>query len=153
MPAPRWGIPPAPQDRVIRRLSASIGVGPIVSAEFLSIKALRKISGDAAANRYIARLQSAIDTQDKPLPAFDAIDGNSDLGKMCRYVYGLLLLLSLEKLVGEAKMQAFMRGMLVSPSPKSWAELQTIAVKAGIDAKTWEHWRASCVAGGRQRCQ
>ncbi|WP_142807794.1 M1 family metallopeptidase [Stenotrophomonas maltophilia] len=123
------------------------------SAEFLSIKALREISGDAAADRYIARLQSAIDTQDKPLPAIDAIDGKSDLGEMYRYVYAPLLLLSLEKQVGEAKMQAFMRGLLAAPSPKSWAELQGIALKAGIDAKAWENWRASCVAGGRQRCQ
>ncbi|MFB3130206.1 MAG: hypothetical protein ACE1Y7_11005, partial [Lysobacteraceae bacterium] len=117
------------------------------------IKALREISGDAAADRYIARLQSAVDTHDKPLPPFDAIDGNSDLGEIYRYVYAPLLLLSLEKQVGEAKMQAFMRGLLASPSPKGWAELQGIALKAGIDLKTWEHWRASCVAGGRQRCQ
>ncbi|HIE4139784.1 TPA: hypothetical protein ACXM5A_000198 [Stenotrophomonas maltophilia] len=123
------------------------------SAEFLSIKALREISGDAAADRYIARLQSAIEMQEKPLPAFDAIDGNSDLGEMYRYVYAPLLLLSLEKQVGEAKMQAFMRGLLASPSPKNWAELQGIAMKAGIDAKAWEHWRASCVAGGRPSCR
>lgn len=121
------------------------------SAEFLSIKALREISGDAAADRYIARLQSAIDTQEKPLPAFDAIDGSSDLGEMYRYVYAPLLLLSLEKQVGEAKMQAFMRGLLAAPSPRSWAELQTIALKAGIDTKAWEHWRASCVAGGKAK--
>ncbi|HFL1971587.1 TPA: hypothetical protein ACG3C3_000922 [Stenotrophomonas maltophilia] len=123
------------------------------SAEFLSIKALREISGDAAADRHIARLQSAIDKMEKPLPAFDAIDGNSDLGELYRYGYGPLLLLSLEKQVGEAKMQAFMRGLLAAPSPKNWAELQGIALKAGIDARDWEHWRASCVAGGRQRCQ
>ncbi|WP_414495149.1 hypothetical protein [Stenotrophomonas maltophilia] len=123
------------------------------SAEFLSIKALREISGDAAADRHIARLQSAIDKTDKPLPAFDAIDSNSDLGELYRYGYGPLLLLSLERQVGEARMQAFMRGLLAAPSPKNWAALQGIALKAGIDAKAWEHWRASCVAGGRQRCQ
>lgn len=123
------------------------------SAEFLSIKALREISGDAAADRYIARLQSAIEKQEKPLPAFDAIDGSSDLGELYRYGYGPLLLLSLEKQVGEAKMQAFMRRLLAAPSPRNWSELQGIALKAGIDAKAWENWRASCVAGGRQRCQ
>ncbi|MBH1431253.1 hypothetical protein I5U42_08070 [Stenotrophomonas maltophilia] len=123
------------------------------SAEFLSIKALREITGDDVADRYIARLQSAIDKTDKPLPAFDAIDGNSDLGELYRYGYGPLLLLSLEKQVGEAKMQAFMRGLLAAPSPKNWAELQGIALKAGIDAKDWEHWRASCVAGGRPSCR
>ncbi|WP_263468986.1 hypothetical protein [Stenotrophomonas riyadhensis] len=123
------------------------------SAEFLSIKALREISGDAAADRYIARLQSAIDKTDKPLPAFDAIDGNSDLGELYRYGYGPLLLISLEKQVGEVKMQAFMRGLLASPSPKNWAELQAIALKAGIDAKAWENWRASCVTGGRPSCR
>jgi len=123
------------------------------SAEFLSIKALREISGDTAADRYIARLQSAIDKQVTPLPALDAIDGNSDLGEMYRYVYAPLLLLSLEKQVGEAKMQAFMRGLLTAPSPKNWAELQAIALKAGIDAKAWEHWRASCVAGGKSSCR
>ncbi|RXK57281.1 hypothetical protein ERT44_20680, partial [Stenotrophomonas sp. MA5] len=84
------------------------------SAEFLSIKALRQISGDAAADRYVARLQAAVDALDTPLPAFDAVDGHSDLGEMYRYVYGPLLLLSLEKQVGEAKMQAFMRGLLAA---------------------------------------
>jgi hypothetical protein len=59
----------------------------------------------------------------------------------------------LEKQVGEAKMQAFMRGLLASPSPRNWAELQGIAMKAGIDAKVWEHWRASCVAGGKSSCR
>ncbi|HEL3808937.1 TPA: hypothetical protein UMT89_004274 [Stenotrophomonas maltophilia] len=123
------------------------------SAEFLSIKALRGISGDDAADRYIARLQSAIDKQEKPLPAFDAIDGSSDLGEMYRYVYAPLMLLSLEKQVGEAKMQAFMRGLLAAPSPGNWAELQAIALKAGIDTKAWESWRASCVAGGTSSCR
>ncbi|HEC0141198.1 TPA: hypothetical protein R1P63_004970, partial [Escherichia coli] len=79
------------------------------SAEFLSIKALRQISGDAAADHYVARLQATVDALDTPLPALDAVDGHSDLGEMYRYVYGPLLLLSLEKQVGEAKMQAFMR--------------------------------------------
>ncbi len=123
------------------------------SAEFLSIKALREISGDAAADRHIARLQSAIDKTDKPLPAFDAIDGSSDLGELYRYGYGPLLLISLEKQVGEVKMQAFMRGLLAAPSPRNWVELQAIALKTGIDAKAWEHWRASCVAGGTPSCR
>lgn len=123
------------------------------SAEFLSIKALREISGDAAADRYIARLQSAVDKTDKPLHAFDAIDGNSDLGELYRYGYGTLLLISLEKQVGEVNMQAFMRGLLAAPSPRNWSELQGIALKAGIDAKAWENRRATCVAGGKSSCR
>lgn len=123
------------------------------SAEFLSIKALREISGDAAADRYIARLQSAVDKTDTPLQAFDTIDGSSDLGERYRYVYAPLLLLSLEKQMGEAKMQAFMRGLLAAPSPTNWKELQAIALKAGIDAKAWQHWQASCVEGGKPTCR
>jgi hypothetical protein len=123
------------------------------SAEFLSIKALRGISGDASADRYIARLQSAVDKTDTPLQAFDTIDGSSDLGERYRYAYAPLLLLSLEKQVGEAKMQAFMRVLLAAPSPTNWKELQANALKAGIDAKTWQHWQASCVDGGKPRCR
>lgn len=123
------------------------------SAEFLSIKALRGISGDAAADRYVAGLQAAVNKLSTPLPAFDAIDASSDLGEMYRYAYAPLLLLSLEKQVGEAKMQAFMRGLLASTSPKNWAELQAIALKAGIDAKAWENWQANCVAGGTPSCR
>lgn len=123
------------------------------SAEFLSIKALREVSGDAAADRYIARLQSSVDKQDKPLPALDSIDASSNLGELYRYVYAPLLLLSLEQRVGEAKMQAFMRGLVAAPSPKDWAELRSIAVKAGINAKAWEQWQASCVTGGAPRCR
>ncbi|MGF6417225.1 hypothetical protein ABH900_000686 [Stenotrophomonas sp. AN71] len=123
------------------------------SAEFLSIKALRGISGDAAADRYVAGLQAAVNKLSTPLPAFDAIDGSSDLGEMYRYAYAPLLLLSLEKQVGEAKMQAFMRGLLASTSPKNWPELQAIALKAGIDTKAWQHWQESCVTGGRPSCR
>ena len=123
------------------------------SAEFLSIKALREVSGDAATDRYIARLQSSVDKQDKPLPALDSIDASSNLGELYRYVYAPLLLLTLEQQVGEAKMQAFMRGLLAAPSPKDWAELQTIAMKAGIDAKAWEQWQANCVSAGAPRCR
>jgi hypothetical protein len=72
---------------------------------------------------------------------------------MYRYVYAPCCCSRWRKQVGEAKMQAFMRGLLAAPSPRNWAELQTIALKAGIDAKAWEHWRASCVAGGRPRCR
>ncbi len=123
------------------------------SAEFLSIKALREVSGDAAADRYVARLQSSIDKQDKPLPALDSIDASANLGELYRYVYAPLLLLSLEQQVGEAKMQAFMRGLLAAPSPNDWAELRSIAMKAGIDAKAWKQWQASCVSGGAPRCR
>jgi len=123
------------------------------SAEFLSIKALRDVSGDAAADRYIARLQSSIGKQGKPLPALDTIDASANLGELYRYVYAPLLLLSLEQQVGEATMQAFMRGLLAAPSPKDWAELQSIAMKAGIDAKAWDEWQANCVSGGAPRCR
>lgn len=111
------------------------------SAEFLSIKALREISGDAAADRYIARLQAVVDGHAEPLVALDAVDGSSTLDELYRYRYGPLLLLSLEKQVGEAKMQAFMRGLLGTPSPQNWAELRAIAMEAGIDATAWERWR------------
>ncbi|WMJ68912.1 hypothetical protein [Stenotrophomonas sp. 24(2023)] len=122
------------------------------TAEFLSIKALRAISGDAAADAYVARLQSAIDTQDTPPLSLDAVDEASDLDETYRYGYGPLLLLSLESQVGQARMQAFMRGLLAAPSPRNWSDLQGIARRAGIDADTWQRWQARCVSGGKRRC-
>lgn len=61
---------------------------------------------------------------------------------------GPLLLLTLEKHVGRARMQASMRWLLAAPSLKNWTGLQHTALRGGIDAERWEYWRASCDAGG-----
>jgi hypothetical protein len=124
------------------------------SAEFLSIKALREISGDAAADRYIARLQSAIDTQDKPLPAFDAIDSNSGSGRdVSLRLCAPCCCSRWRSRWAKRRCRPSCAGCWPRRRRGTGPELQGIALKAGIDAKAWEHWRASCVAGGTQRCQ
>jgi len=68
------------------------------------------------------------------------------MGELLLNACGALLLLTLEKHVVAAKMQASMRWLLAAPPLKHWAGLQHIALRGGIDAQPREHWRANCPA-------
>ncbi|WP_152616198.1 hypothetical protein [Sphingomonas sp. ERG5] len=122
------------------------------TAEFLAQKALRAINGDAAADQRVAGWVAKVEKRKEPFAAFDRIADRSAIDDIYRYDYGPLLLLALEKQVGEAKMRAFMRGLLATPGLRSWAELQAVAGKAGIDDAAWESWRNRCVADGKRAC-
>ncbi|WP_287398474.1 hypothetical protein [Sphingomonas sp.] len=123
------------------------------TAEFLSIKALRALGGEAAAQRHIAGLAAEVNGHTQPFVALDKITDGASIGGTYRYHYGPLLLLSLERQVGEAKMRAFLRGLLSARNVRTWADLQGVAARAGIDDAAWERWRSTCVADGRRVCQ
>jgi len=122
------------------------------TAEFLSIKALRSLSGDAAAQRHIDRLVENVAAQKEPFVALDKITDQSSIDENYRYNYGPLLLISLEKQIGETKMRSFMRHLLSAQNVETWSDLQAVAARAGIDEATWERWRSTCVADGKRAC-
>lgn len=122
------------------------------TAEFLSIKALQNLSGDTAAQRHIAGLTAKVNNQTEPFVALDRITESSAIGGTYRYSYGPLLLLALERQVGEVKMRAFIRGLLSAGSIRTWSDLQAVAANAGIDRASWERWRNACVADGKRAC-
>jgi hypothetical protein len=122
------------------------------TTEFLAQKALRAINGDAAADKRIAGWVAKVEKQKEPFVAFDKITDRSSIDDTYRYDYGPLLLLSLEKQVGETKMRAFMRGLFATPKLRTWGDLQNVASKAGIDGAAWEAWRGRCVTDGKRTC-
>ncbi|KAF1008897.1 MAG: hypothetical protein GAK28_00529 [Luteibacter sp.] len=123
------------------------------TAEFLSMKALRAIVGDEAADKRVAAWKAQMDKRTVPFIALDAITSEADITETYRYSYGPLLLLSLEKAAGEKKMRAFLRELLATPRIMTWSDLRDTAAKAGIDANTWKRWTEACVANGRRACQ
>lgn len=123
------------------------------TAEFLSMKAQRAISGDEAADRHIAGWRTQVEKQQEPFTALDRIASISNIGETYRYSYGPLLLLSLEKRVGERKMQAFLRQLLATPPLMTWTDLGKVAGKAGIDAQAWQRWTDECIANGTSACR
>jgi hypothetical protein len=120
-------------------------------AEFLAIKAQMALSGIPAANRRLAGLANNLG-KNGPFVALDAIGDEAQITDVYRYRYAPMLLLALDRQIGEKRMQAFVRALLMAPSPKSWADLQAIAFSAGMDRKAWEMWRAKCVTGGTLAC-
>jgi hypothetical protein len=120
-------------------------------AEFLSIKAERAIAGEAPAGRHVARLVATLD-KSKPQTPFDQVTSKDQVGSVWRYDYGPLLLLALEREAGELQTQAFVRALMRSESPRSWAELETLARKSGMDPARWSAWRARCVTGAPRAC-
>jgi hypothetical protein len=121
------------------------------AAEFLSLEAERAIRGPAAADLRVRHLIASVEKGTKPLVALDRVHNQDEIHETYRYSYGPLLLLSLERTVGEAKMRAFMRA-LMHARVERWEDLQHVALQAGIDKGAWESWRAQCVANGTQTC-
>lgn len=122
------------------------------TAQFLSIKAQQAILGEDAASRQVAQLRKAIEKQPQAFVALDEITASSQIDGGYRYNYGPLLLLSLERAVGEAQMRMFMRRLLSAPPIHRWSDIAEIAVQSGIKRETWDRWRAECVAGGTRAC-
>ena len=122
------------------------------TAQFLSIKAQQAILGEDAASRQVAQLRKAIEKQPQAFVALDEITASSQIDGGYRYNYGPLLLLSLERAVGEAQMRMFMRRLLSAPPIHRWSDIAELAVQSGIKPETWDRWRAECVAGGTRAC-
>lgn len=122
------------------------------TAEFLAIKALGHVDGEAAVGTQVARLARELGESGETFVALDKVSGPSDIGGLYRYNYGPLLLLALERHVGAERMREFMRNLASAGIVRSWADLSGVASRSGIDDAAWERWRRTCVDGAKLTC-
>ena len=122
------------------------------TAEFLSLKARGALVSPAAEQRRADVLAGELTDQKQSFKALDEVTDSDQIDDLYRYDYGPLLLLSLEKQVGEKKMARFMRALLASGRIDTWQDMATTAARAGIGQTEWEAWRRRCVKNGTRAC-
>lgn len=117
-------------------------------ASYLDLQARRHFFGDEAYHAGIAALRDrALDGPDlPPLDSASAAVIGSD-----RYRYGVapLLLVALEREIGEARMRAFLRALLTAPPAErgrlDYPAMRRIALRSGVPTAAWERWERQCV--------
>lgn len=122
------------------------------TAEFLSLKARAALAGGGAEQRRIKTLASDIADEKVPFKALDKISDSEQIGDAYRYDYGPLLLIALERQVGERRMAAFMKALLAASAIRNWQDLSTVADRAGIRKSDWDAWYDRCVRDGTRAC-
>lgn len=122
------------------------------TAEFLSLKARGAIDGAAAEQQRIDSLAEGIVEERAPFKGLDEITDSEEIGDTYRYNYGPLLLISLERQVGERKMAKFMQGLLSTSNIRTWQDLEMVARNSEIDKTEWEAWRRKCIRNGTRAC-
>ncbi len=122
------------------------------TAEFLSMKAEVSILGQSAGDKHVAQWSKALQADKTSIIPLDQVTNADQIGGTYRYDFGPLLLFRLEQTVGEEKMQAFMRLLLVTPSIKKWQDLQAVALKSGISETQWNEWQRTCMAKNSSAC-
>lgn len=120
-------------------------------AEFLSLKARGALAGPAAEQRRVADLAGDLARDTTSFVPLDQIRDSEQIGDLYRYNYGPLLLIALERQVGERRMAAFVRMLLSSPVD-SWQEFGAVAERAGIARAEWNAWYDRCVRGATRAC-
>lgn len=120
-------------------------------AEFLSLKARAALAGPAAEQRRIEDLAGELAQDTTQFTPLDQISDSEQIGDLYRYNYGPLLLIALERQVGERRMAAFLRTLLSSPVD-SWQGLGAAAERAGIAKAEWNAWYERCVQGATRAC-
>lgn len=118
------------------------------TAEFMSWKALAAIKGRAAMN---ARIASRVAAMSWDVLPFNTLERPERIGENYRYVYGPLLLESLDRTIGDARMRRFMRALLAAP-PKTWDDFGQIARGAGVSEAEWTAWTKRCIDGAPKAC-
>ncbi|MBU4433617.1 MAG: hypothetical protein KKC14_04270 [Alphaproteobacteria bacterium] len=118
------------------------------AAEFMSWKVLAATKGQAAMRARVASKVGEISWDVLPL---NTIEREERIGANYRYVYGPLLLESLDRTIGDARMRLFMRGMLASP-PTAWSDFTRLAKAAGVGEAEWGDWTRHCVDGAPKAC-
>lgn len=118
------------------------------AAEFMSWRVLAATKGQAAIRTRVASKVGEMSWDVLPL---NTIEREERIGANYRYVYGPLLLESLDRTIGDARMRLFMQGMLASP-PTTWNDFTRIAKAAGVGDAEWDDWTRKCVDGAPKAC-
>ena len=122
------------------------------TAEFLSMKAEVSILGQSAEEKHVAQWSKALQADRASITPLDQVTNADQIGGTYRYALGPLLLFRLQQKVGEEKMQAFMRLLLVTPKIAKWQDLQAVAIKSGISEMQWKEWQQTCIGKDSYVC-
>lgn len=120
-------------------------------AEFMAMRATKASKGDGARDAHIAKLLADFDRFKSVPIALNTVNDAAQIDYDYRYVYGPLLLESLDRAIGDARMRRFMRGLLATP-PKTWDDFGQIARGAGVTEAEWTAWMKRCVDGAPKAC-
>jgi hypothetical protein len=122
-------------------------------AEYLSLKIVRRQLGDSAVRDRIAPFLAhwAQDSTSVPL---DSVVSAGELSDRYLYEFAPVALLTLDRLVGERTMSAFLRAMVSQPSPLwDYTLLRETALRSGVSARIWSQFEDRCVhREARRRC-
>jgi hypothetical protein len=119
------------------------------AAEFMSWKALAATKGRAAMDARVAKSVGGMSWDVLPL---NTIKEAERIGGNYRYTYGPLLLESLDRTIGDARMRKFMQGLVASSPPTTWDDFTRIAKAVGISDAEWDGWSKRCVDGAPKAC-
>ncbi len=122
-------------------------------AEYLALKLVRRQLGDSA---FRARITPYLADwmQDSASVALDSVVSATEVSDKYLYEFGPIALLTLDAMVGERTMSAFLRSLLSQASPRwDYAVLREAALKSGVSSGTWSRFEEQCVQReARKRC-
>jgi hypothetical protein len=121
------------------------------AADFMAIRALEASRGNGARDAHLTRLLADFDRLKTVPVALNAVSATGEIDYDYRYTYGPLLLESLHRTIGDARMRRFMRRLL-EIEPKTWTDLTAIAQFAGVTDAEWTAWTKRCVDGAPKAC-
>lgn len=117
-------------------------------ANYLDLQARRHFFGDEAYRAGVAAMRDrALAGPD--LPSLDTAAAAAIGSDRYRYGMAPLLLVALEREVGQDRMRAFLRAVLTAPAADrarlDYTALRGIALRSGIEAGVWDRWEQRCV--------
>jgi hypothetical protein len=114
-------------------------------AEYLALKLVRRQLGDSAFKERI-RPYLADWMQDSTSAPLDSVVSATEVSERYLYEFGPIALLTLDAMVGERTMSAFLRALVSQPSPRwDYAALRAAALKSGVSLGTWTQFEEQCV--------
>lgn len=122
------------------------------TAEYLSMLVSRELDGPGAYRQSLnLHLQSA--ERLKTPVRFDRISEASQIGEVYRYRYAPLLLVALERRIGQDRMREVLHTIVSAPAsvPRDYRFLEATVLGSGVRAETWHRFEEECVTPGPAR--
>jgi hypothetical protein len=113
-------------------------------AEYLSVKAAEKEYGKDSTLSYIRFAKKLLG--DKKIIPLSKVTNTEQIDELYRYSYGPVLLLALEKRVGEDKVYRMLQHALKRNGEKTdYAFFTSIAIESGISIKQWQDFEKEVI--------
>jgi hypothetical protein len=117
-------------------------------ANYLDLKVTRRFQGEAAYLGRLRALQGEV-LAGPALPPMDEADGHTLADDDYRYRYAPLLLLALEREIGEDRMRRVLHELLTAPEAEQahadFPFFRRAALRAGVPEPAWHRWEEACM--------